>query len=107
MSTVGGPAHFEIYGEQISAKNGRLVNAEGKLAGSAIALIDAVRIAHEEAGIALGECLRMASLYPATFLGMDEQLGRLQPGYRADMLAFDKKYYVSDTWVAGQHQRCA
>ncbi|EEB76857.1 N-acetylglucosamine-6-phosphate deacetylase [marine gamma proteobacterium HTCC2148] len=107
MSTVGGPAHFEIYGEQISAKNGRLVNAEGKLAGSAIALIDAVRIAHEEAGIALGECLRMASLYPATFLGMDEQLGRLQPGYRADMLAFDKKYCVSDTWVAGQHQRCA
>jgi N-acetylglucosamine-6-phosphate deacetylase len=102
MSTVGSSdTGFEIYGERIEERDGRLVNAQGKLAGSAIALIDAVRIAHEVAGIELGECLRMASLYPATVLKLEHHLGRLQPGYRADMLFFTKKYTVTESWVAG------
>ncbi len=104
MATVGAANHsFEIYGERIEARDGCLVNAEGKLAGSAIALIDAVRIAHQQSGIELGECLRMASLYPAAFLKLESQLGRLQPGYRADLMCFDTEYQVAHTWVAGQH----
>ncbi len=103
MSTVGSAdTGCEIYGERIENVGGRLVNAEGRLAGSAIALIDAVRIAHEDAGIELGECLRMASLYPATFLKLDNHLGRLHKGYRADMLFFTADYTVSHSWVAGK-----
>jgi N-acetylglucosamine-6-phosphate deacetylase len=102
MSTVGSSdTSCEIYGERIKKVGGRMVNAEGRLAGSAITLIDAVRIAHEQAGIELGECLRMASLYPATFLKLDHCLGRLQTGYRADMLFFTTNYTVSHSWVAG------
>lgn len=108
MSTVGGKQEsFEIYGERITQREGRLVNAEGNLAGSAIALIDAVRIGHEQVGIELGECLRMASLYPAQFLKLEHQLGRLQEGFRADMMCFTSNYAVTDTWVAGEHQRHA
>ncbi|MEH6587658.1 MAG: N-acetylglucosamine-6-phosphate deacetylase [Halioglobus sp.] len=108
MSTVGGKQDsFEIYGERIAQRDGRLVNAEGNLAGSAIALIDAVRIGHEQVGIELGECLRMASLYPAQFLKLEHQLGRLQEGFRADMMCFTSNYAVTDTWVAGEHQRHA
>jgi N-acetylglucosamine-6-phosphate deacetylase len=69
--------------------NGRLINAEGALAGSAIGLIDAVRICHRQAGLELGECLRMASLYPAEFLDMDNHLGRIRGGYRADLVHFN------------------
>ena len=104
MSTVGGPDSFEIYGERIEVKEGRLVNREGNLAGSAIALIDAVRISHEEVGLPLEESLRMASLYPAEFLRLGDQLGRLAEGYRADLFAFDDDYRVKHTWVAGAHQ---
>ena len=108
MSTVGGKQDsFVIYGERIAQREGRLVNAEGNLAGSAIALIDAVRIGHEQVGIELGECLRMASLYPAQFLKLEHQLGRLQQGFRADMMCFTSNYAVTDTWVAGEHQRHA
>ncbi|RLQ21325.1 N-acetylglucosamine-6-phosphate deacetylase [Seongchinamella sediminis] len=107
MSTVGGPDSIEIYGECIKVDAGRLVNAEGNLAGSAIALFDAVRIAHLDAGLALEECLRMASRYPAQFLGLEGQLGRLAAGYRADLFAFDNDYQVSHTWVAGEHQQHA
>lgn len=102
MATVGAQNDsFELYGERIQACEGRLVNAEGKLSGSAIALIDAVQIAHRQAGIALDECLRMASLYPATFLQLEQQLGRLRAGYRADIISFDSDFNVGNTWVAG------
>lgn len=104
MATVGSAQDsFELYGERITVRDGCLVNAEGRLAGSAISLLDAVRIAHREAGIELGECLRMASLYPATFLKLEHERGRLQEGYRADLVAFDEHFAATDTWVGGEH----
>ncbi|GAB3274599.1 N-acetylglucosamine-6-phosphate deacetylase [Parahaliea aestuarii] len=105
MATVGDDKDwFEIYGERIQVREGRLVNAEGALAGSAIGMIDAVRYCHREVGLPLQECLRMASLYPATFLRREQQLGRIAPGYRADFVRLDDQLQVLDTWVAGARQ---
>ena len=105
MSTVGSAdSFFEMYGEKIEEKDGRLINAEGVLAGSAIGMIDAVRVATEVAGIPLRESLRMAALYPAQFLRLDNELGRLNEGFRADLVHFDDNYTVLGTWVAGHHQ---
>jgi N-acetylglucosamine-6-phosphate deacetylase len=105
MATVGSDNPcFELYGERIEQRNGALINADGVLAGSAIGMVDAVRIAATQVGLPLAECLRMASRYPAGFLGLDDQLGRLAPGYRADLVHFDGNFQVTDTWVAGQHR---
>jgi N-acetylglucosamine-6-phosphate deacetylase len=41
----------------------------------------------ENAGIELGEALRMASMYPAKVLGLNTQLGRIEKGYKADFVA--------------------
>jgi len=102
MATVGGEADsFELYGETITARDGRLVNADGRLAGSAIALIDAVRFAVTGAGLPLEECLRMASLYPAAVLGLEREVGRIAPGYRADLVHFTDDFTVRNVWVAG------
>ena len=105
MSTVGSADYsFTLYGETIREQDGALVNAEGRLAGSAIGMIDAVRIAHRQAGLPLEECLRMASLYPAQYLRRDADLGKIAPGYRADLVHFNDDFTVRNTWVAGQHQ---
>ncbi len=102
MATVGGDSdRFELYGETITARDGRLVNADGRLAGSAIALIDAVRFAVTGAGLPLEECLRMASLYPAAVLGLEREVGRIAPGYRADLVHFTDDFTVRNVWVAG------
>lgn len=102
MATVGSEhTSFELYGQTITECEGSLINNEGNLAGSAIAMIDAVRIAHQHAGIELGEVLRMASLYPAEFL-RQPRLGLIKSGYRADMVHFDPEFKVQQTWVAGQ-----
>jgi N-acetylglucosamine-6-phosphate deacetylase len=106
MATVGGSkGHFSLYGENIRERGGRLRNEAGALAGSAIGMIDAVRYTSLEVGINLDECLRMASLYPAAILGLDDRLGRIGEGYRADFVHFDDSFAVHNTWVAGQHQR--
>jgi N-acetylglucosamine-6-phosphate deacetylase len=105
MSTVGSKQKsFSIYGETIYEQNGALVNAEGRLAGSAIGMIDAVRICHQDVGVELGECLRMASLYPAQYLQQDHRLGQIASGWRADLVHFDDAFQVRNTWVAGSHQ---
>lgn len=102
MSTVGSPEKsFQIYGETIYEKDGCLVNAEGKLAGSAIGMIDAVRLNTEWVGVALAESLRMASLYPAQYMQVDDYLGRVQAGFRADLVHFSDDYRVTHTWIAG------
>ncbi len=105
MATVGGKdSFFEIYGEKIEEKGGRLINADGVLAGSAIGMIDAVRIATDIVGIPLQESLRMAALYPAEFIQRDKELGRIAHGFLANLVHFDSNFSVHGTWVAGQYQ---
>ncbi len=103
MATVGSDnKSFSIYGETITEENGRLINAEGRLAGSAIGMIEAVKFCHVDMQLALEECLRMASLYPAQFIKKADYLGRIRNGYRADLVHFDNNFSVTRTWVNGQ-----
>ncbi|MFT5335758.1 MAG: N-acetylglucosamine-6-phosphate deacetylase [Halioglobus sp.] len=105
MATVGGSqSSFTLYDEEVHEQDGRLVNAQGNLAGSTIGMIDAVRYCYQEVGIALEECLRMASLYPATAVKCESTLGRLCEGFRADLVHFDENFQVHNTWLAGQQQ---
>tara|TARA_R110002049_G_scaffold97368_8_gene237371 strand:- start:7083 stop:8252 length:1170 start_codon:yes stop_codon:yes gene_type:complete len=102
MATVGGSQGVcELYGETIREVQGRLLNRNGVLAGSAIGLIDAVRYAHKTAGLPLDEVLRMASLYPSQIMQLEHAIGRLRAGYRADLVHFDDAFTVRDTWLAG------
>ncbi len=73
---------------------------DGTLAGSVITLADAVRIAVHEAGVPLGVALTAATSTPADLIGYDG--GRLQPGGRADLVAFDPGLALSRVWIDGQ-----
>ena len=59
--------------------------------------------------VRLETALRFVSTNPAEFLGLGHWLGRLAPGYRADMVALDPICIeVLDTWVAGMRgQTCS
>ena len=52
-------------------------------------------------GLSLEEAVRMASTYPAEFLGLGESHGRIAPGYRADLVVMDDEYRVQQSWIAG------
>jgi N-acetylglucosamine-6-phosphate deacetylase len=103
MATVGSDEKsFRIYDETIFEKDGKLVNAEGNLAGAAISMIEAVENATKLLDLPLEEAIRMASLYPAQYLGLGDSLGLLKSGYKANMVHFSDNFDVTSTWVAGQ-----
>lgn len=102
MATVGGARKsFELYGETITEVEGRLVNSQGVLSGSAIGMIDDVKYVHQTLGMPLEAALTMASLTPAAFLKLDHKLGRIATGYRADLVALSPELDVMHTWCAG------
>lgn len=72
----------------------RFVSATGVLSGSRLTMLQAVRNCVEQVGIAPEEALRMASLYPARVAGLDHELGRIAPGYRAPMLILGNNWEV-------------
>jgi N-acetylglucosamine-6-phosphate deacetylase len=102
MPPVGGKTDgFGLYGEAIRLRDGRLQRADGTLAGAALDMSQAVRNAVVLLGVSLPDALRMASRNPAEFLGMGDRLGRIAPGYRADLVAFmPAEVRVVRTWVA-------
>lgn len=95
------PQAFSLYGQQIQYANGRCMTSEGRLAGSAITLLDAVRYCVKKVGVELDEALRMASTYPASFLGLEHKLGRLLPNHCADLIVLDQNLELQDVWPAG------
>jgi N-acetylglucosamine-6-phosphate deacetylase len=108
MPTVGAAdKRFKLGDEEIIAVDGRCALADGTLAGSDLDMISAVRNCMEMAEIGLGEALRMASLYPAEFLGLGDVLGRLAPGYQADMILFDDQFNVTRSWIKGVQESYA
>jgi len=92
---------YELYGETITVRDGVLRNAAGALAGSALDMIAAVRNAVNMLGLPLDEAARMASTYPAEFLGLGQSHGRIAAGYRADLVALDADLQVAATWIGG------
>ena len=79
----------------------RLTLADGTLAGSDLDMATALRFAVANLDIGLAEALRMASRYPAQFLGLADR-GHLGPGARADLVHLDDALRPRGVWRAGK-----
>jgi len=103
MPSVGATnKRFSLQGRMISVANGVLVDEKGTLAGSDIDMASTVRNAVDLLGVALPEASRMASRYPAEFLGLGGELGRIASGYRANLALVDDELRVVETWIDGR-----
>jgi N-acetylglucosamine-6-phosphate deacetylase len=104
MPPVGGErSSFTLAGETIAVRDGRCVRQkDGALAGACLDMAGAVRNCVQLLGVPLIDALRFASANPAEFLGLGQKLGKLAPGFRADMVAFrGHTIEVLETWIAG------
>ena len=68
---------------------------------TALDMAGAVRNAVSLLGPDVVEAARMASEYPAEFLGLGHELGRIAPGYRANLVLMDHEFKVQRTWIEG------
>ncbi|HTW39150.1 MAG TPA: N-acetylglucosamine-6-phosphate deacetylase [Steroidobacteraceae bacterium] len=103
MPSVGTDARsFNLQGRDITVSGNVCLDEDGRLAGSNIDMASCVRNAMSLLGLPLPEAVRMASLYPAEFLGLSHELGRIAPGYRANLVLADERLNVLATWIDGQ-----
>ena len=91
MPTVGGSGRFSLYGDEIRLENGRLVNAEGSLAGAHVTMGESLARLINVVGVAPETALRMAVSTPARMIGA---------GHMADIKGrrLDDLLILNDQW---------
>jgi N-acetylglucosamine-6-phosphate deacetylase len=92
---------FYLNGRKVTRRGGVLTLEDGTLAGSDLTMDAALAYAVGHLGVSLEEALRMASLYPAQFLGLDRSRGRIAPGHRADLVHLDDSLKTAGVWIGG------
>lgn len=103
MPSVGAPGKsFQLQGRTISVTDNGCVDTEGRLAGSDIDMATAVRNVPQMLQLDLATAARMASQYPAEFLGLGDELGRIASGQRANLVLVDEGVQVVETWIDGR-----
>lgn len=101
MSCVGTDvSELMLNGRKVKRENGKLTLEDGTLAGADLDLATAVSVIQQQAGVALGEALRMAALYPAKTIGF-EGGGLLRAESPADFVLFSEGMQAQKVWISG------
>ena len=95
-------ASFELFGIKVVRQGDRLNATTGELAGCVLDMVGAVNNTVAMLGLSHDEALRMASMYPAQFLGLDKALGLVKPGFKADLVLLNNANQVSRTYIGGK-----
>ena len=102
MDAAGMPdGDYELGGQHVVVADrvARLAR-NGSIAGSTLTMDVALRNA-VEAGIPLADAAAMASTTPARVLGLDDEVGALEAGLRADLVVLDAGLQVKRVLRAG------
>ncbi|MFV1601504.1 MULTISPECIES: N-acetylglucosamine-6-phosphate deacetylase [unclassified Phaeobacter] len=101
MATGGSDIdRFTLNGREIRRDGNRLTLADGTLAGAHLELATAVQILVETCDLPLETALEMATSRPADLIRRPD-LGRLQPGARADVLHLNDALELQQVWQGG------
>ena len=84
---------FDFAGKHLYVREGRCVDDAGTLGGAYLTMNEAVEKCVNECELSLEQTLTMATLTPARLMGLDQQLGKIAVGYRADLIALNLKDY--------------
>lgn len=106
MRAAGQPdGIYDICGHDVTMKAGIVRTASGGLAGSTLALDDAVSRMISDTGTLPETAIRMASLQPAQLLGITATHGSISAGKRAHFNDLNSDWRVTQTWIHGQPVR--
>lgn len=84
---------FDLGGQMVTVHDGKAVLADGTIAGSVTNLHEEIRNLVSW-GIPLGQALQAATLTPARAIGLDREIGSIEPGKRADLVVLDEKLEI-------------
>ena len=103
MPTLGSDQDwFELKGEKILARGLTCYTPDGVLAGSNLSMLDAVGVMMGSVGVSLADALTMATHAPADAMGLQDLLGHLVVGARADFVRLDAHANLVQVWQNGR-----
>ena len=96
---------YEIGGLPLILKDGAArLASNGALAGSVLVMNKALKNVYEITGLPLAQLIKTTSYNQACSLGLSK-LGRIEPGYCADLAVLDSDFEVCQVWVNGRQSR--
>jgi N-acetylglucosamine-6-phosphate deacetylase len=72
---------------------------DGGLASAIQGMDHCIRVMAKHTEVPLHDIVRMASLTPATLTGIDDEVGSLEPGKRADILLLNRKLHIDRVFL--------
>lgn len=103
MRAAGMPdGESSLGGLAVIVKDGAArLASNGALAGSTLQICDALRNVYEITGLPLKDLIKTTSWNQAQALGL-EKIGRLAPGYLADIVILNSNFKVKSVFVEGE-----
>jgi N-acetylglucosamine-6-phosphate deacetylase len=96
------PGRYRLAGQDVVVDGTSARLADGRLAGSVIAMDAAVRNLRDFTGCSLEEAIRAATSVPARLLGLEGSAGMVSVGAPADLVLLTADAEVAVTIVGGQ-----
>ena len=93
---------YSIAGMPVTVKDGKAVTHDGAIAGSTLHLLDGVKNLSAFADIPFEHALYCATAAPAKAIGLEDVIGELAVGKRADMLLLDADYNFCRVFCGGK-----
>lgn len=91
------------YGREMFAnEKGLILNSDGRICGSGKWVLHNIGQLVKYVGVPEEEAVRMATINPASYLGIDDVTGSIKPGKRADLAVVDSDFTCRRTYVEGR-----
>lgn len=84
---------FDFAGKHLYVRDGKCLDDAGTLGGAYLTMNENVRNCVKECDISLEQALSMATLIPAQLMELDDQIGKIAIGNRADLIAMSLSDY--------------
>lgn len=100
-------AGYDLGGQTVTVSGGKAVLADGTIAGSVTNLHQEVKNLVSY-GVPFERAVKSATLIPAIQIGLDKEIGSIEPGKVADLVVLDKELEIASVWIShGTDTQCA
>ena len=93
---------YELGGQMVKVKNGVARLGTGTLAGSTLNLRTAVYNMVKYLDVPIHQAVKMASLNPAKAINIDDKLGSIEIGKKANLILFDRDINIKKRIINGK-----
>lgn len=90
---------YDFGGQIVKIVGGKCVLRDGTIAGSVSNLHQEVKNLVSY-GIPFEQAVKSASLIPARAIGLDKEIGSIEPGKAADLVVLDKDLAIASVWIS-------